>query len=1081
MEQATNQFTKGLQMDTNPMVQGNDTLTDCLNGTIITMNGNEPILQNDMGNRRVDRAFLPAGYEPVGIKEYGGIIYIAAYNPITNKSQIGSFPSPEKRINSSNENQKSIDISFGNEDIQSDTLMFPLTENNLLHAGDKFVVYGYLPDSIKENLTNYNNITGDKITSPKNKCYTLSLGILNSQNEFVDITKTLVRWEILDDQSIIDPTIIDTRNLSDEIKFNTGYFIPEMYKPTEIEKESINDLEVIKERLAMPANTYSYKLVGPLYLKAKLNHIEEFDYNLYGEIKIVQRENEQQQDLILYIEALMTYNCPDWLNSESAKGNSKYHTLEEYSPSLGTSEGWFILEHNNQPYSGTILSGQKPRYDENLNTYSIKLTKQFRIKNFSGNIFTGKLKVKTNSVYNAFWKPLEQDIYIDVSKLGSGSVELKGWRFTSSLENQISTLVYNFEAYPRYGEIYNDVELKFTDALDRTESTTYGRLNNGKTTLSIDWNKLSLQRRRLYQVDIKVTSNKSLNKTFTRWFLTTELMNSCFSASNDDFINDYGNPIGNEVSILEDKLTVKVSPDLIIEDNSIVNYDKNNIEGIKKSPGEFNVALNHKYIFNIDLKQNLNIINENLYPDYIQVNLTNNPDINITELNFDSENTSIRNSCLSMGEKAFGQTTKFIEIQNPISITGNNLSGVIKFSDKFLSNSVSPTYLNIKNPFSYVKTHFIETIGSERPVFRGQAFLLPKFGGISISYKTKTGPDDRHYLLGYFNTDPYGMVASEENRTEISKEKNDGEITFSYLKSASDMEDYLNSVFSDPQNIFILHFRYNDNRQYSVYYKDNKDDDQQSRDDSNYMKARVWWRTAQGGWGLCYTLFNKPQQPSQFKNDFKEYIKNLFGGRYDTLVYCIKDQMSCSEAGVYVPDSENYTYNNKYSIDKNLNIVNSVEYKLGNNNPEVTINALKIKFHPDINDNNGVAEKSFDIPFSFKSNDNFQDKADSLVNNIQLENIDIENCKSVDINGNKLNPQNIYNYFSSAGGYLVRQDMNLTVTNQFGNGKYNTLLIKNPKPGTPLFRYDFTFTPDSDHSRTYIDYSGFNVISSPYN
>jgi hypothetical protein len=29
---------------------------------------------------------LPDGYEPVGIQEYGGIIYIAAYNPVTNRS-----------------------------------------------------------------------------------------------------------------------------------------------------------------------------------------------------------------------------------------------------------------------------------------------------------------------------------------------------------------------------------------------------------------------------------------------------------------------------------------------------------------------------------------------------------------------------------------------------------------------------------------------------------------------------------------------------------------------------------------------------------------------------------------------------------------------------------------------------------------------------------------------------------------------------------------------------------------------------------------------------------------------------------
>jgi hypothetical protein len=68
------------------MVQGNDTLSDALNATFVTMNGNEVVLQNDMGNRRVDNAFLPSGYEPVGIKEYGGIIYVAAYNPITNRS-----------------------------------------------------------------------------------------------------------------------------------------------------------------------------------------------------------------------------------------------------------------------------------------------------------------------------------------------------------------------------------------------------------------------------------------------------------------------------------------------------------------------------------------------------------------------------------------------------------------------------------------------------------------------------------------------------------------------------------------------------------------------------------------------------------------------------------------------------------------------------------------------------------------------------------------------------------------------------------------------------------------------------------
>ena len=33
---------------------------------------------------RVENAKLPPGYVPIGMKEYGGIIYIACYNPLTN-------------------------------------------------------------------------------------------------------------------------------------------------------------------------------------------------------------------------------------------------------------------------------------------------------------------------------------------------------------------------------------------------------------------------------------------------------------------------------------------------------------------------------------------------------------------------------------------------------------------------------------------------------------------------------------------------------------------------------------------------------------------------------------------------------------------------------------------------------------------------------------------------------------------------------------------------------------------------------------------------------------------------------------
>ena len=85
-QEATNTFGEGIIMDLNPLTTPNNVLTSALNATMITYNGNEFVLQNDMGNGRVETAYLPEGYVPVGTCEFGDIIYIVSYNPITNKS-----------------------------------------------------------------------------------------------------------------------------------------------------------------------------------------------------------------------------------------------------------------------------------------------------------------------------------------------------------------------------------------------------------------------------------------------------------------------------------------------------------------------------------------------------------------------------------------------------------------------------------------------------------------------------------------------------------------------------------------------------------------------------------------------------------------------------------------------------------------------------------------------------------------------------------------------------------------------------------------------------------------------------------
>lgn len=93
-KETSNQFTKGLLSDLNPINTPNTVLTDNLNGTIITYNGNEHSLQNDMGNYELKHCKLNPNYIPVGIKEYGDILYITSYNPLDNSVEVGSYPSP---------------------------------------------------------------------------------------------------------------------------------------------------------------------------------------------------------------------------------------------------------------------------------------------------------------------------------------------------------------------------------------------------------------------------------------------------------------------------------------------------------------------------------------------------------------------------------------------------------------------------------------------------------------------------------------------------------------------------------------------------------------------------------------------------------------------------------------------------------------------------------------------------------------------------------------------------------------------------------------------------------------------------
>jgi hypothetical protein len=72
----------------------------------------------------------------------------------------------------------------------------------------------------------------------------------------------------------------------------------------------------------MAINSYAYKLIGPLYLKAELNHIKNFDFSIEG--TKIPGNTPDSTDAEVLIRATITYNCPDGITTRSKVGDNNY-------------------------------------------------------------------------------------------------------------------------------------------------------------------------------------------------------------------------------------------------------------------------------------------------------------------------------------------------------------------------------------------------------------------------------------------------------------------------------------------------------------------------------------------------------------------------------------------------------------------------------------------------------------------------------------------------------------------------------------------------------------------------------------
>ena len=154
MKNTTNVFLKGMTSDMHPLTISQQEYTDALNATLITFNGNEQMMQNDMGNTKIQDTKtgnimgLREGFIPVGLKEHGGIMYIASVNK-DGVGEIGTIPSPVIRYNQENQifDKDNIPdtIDFASGSILSN--VYPLTDVKL-KPQEKFLVN--IPGTLSE-------------------------------------------------------------------------------------------------------------------------------------------------------------------------------------------------------------------------------------------------------------------------------------------------------------------------------------------------------------------------------------------------------------------------------------------------------------------------------------------------------------------------------------------------------------------------------------------------------------------------------------------------------------------------------------------------------------------------------------------------------------------------------------------------------------------------------------------------------------------------------------------------------------------------------------------------------------------
>lgn len=455
IKKTTNRFTKGMILDFSPENTENKVLTHALNATLLTFNGNELSLQNDMGNSRVESAYLPDGYIPVGTCEYGGIIYIVSYNPLEDKSQIGCFPSPERVISRdelgleevciTKDFFQEIDKGIITGKINHNT-QYVLLKNSNLNPGDKFIIYA---DNIQNEKLKDLYYKSQPVSNP---VIALNVVSIEDSGKIVYLNNTVKQYSKGDYSYHILQSQLDKNNKFTEI--NT-------------------DIDSYRDVLNSGYNVFRSKTSGKLAILAELIMIDSYSVTHRLELHkdASNKIKEGIFDIILHTEVTPEITKENYRTVPKLQ----YYYLKNSQGYLQTGTETITLFNNNiinNSINSTKLSALYEPIDSNisndlettLNTSDFKFPKASTyhsiLKNYEGNF-----NEITNEIYTKFIK----DKYhrIDITQIKDEqyfiSKEAKFYYYNEFADSYLlfteDTLIDKYEYYIKHNNnIYNDVK-----------------------------------------------------------------------------------------------------------------------------------------------------------------------------------------------------------------------------------------------------------------------------------------------------------------------------------------------------------------------------------------------------------------------------------------------------------------------------------------------------------------------------------------------------------------------------------------------------------------------------------------------